>query len=224
MDSTRQHRWYPARRKKTARERREQRLRSQGRMLGCLANAFNSLYTHRGAQPTYMGTTVLQVLSQASDRINKRDTKTTRTVPQAAPTHDEPPSLPLTTVQPLLYSSVECNVDNMEVSSSWEPIPEARSTHIQAQGGCQQESSDWQVARDIHFALVQKSFHAGISINRIPSVYDQVLGCPLILPMGKEFTLSNILRIHPRLFEMIELDASNIHIKPLPYQDRDYNG
>ena len=146
-------------------------------------------------------------------------------MPQTAPTHDEPHGLPLTVVQPLLYSSVESNVEHMEVSStSWEPIPHAPATLTQDQdAGCQQESADWQVARDIHFALVSKPYTGctlpeGININRIPSIYDQVLGCPLILPIGSEFTLNNILRRHPRLFEIIERDADNTHIIPLPYQ------
>lgn len=56
------------RRKKTAAERREQKLRSEARTIERLIKEMHSLSTHRGCQPTHLGIALAEALSRTTLR------------------------------------------------------------------------------------------------------------------------------------------------------------
>jgi hypothetical protein len=193
-----------ARRRKTARERREQKERAIARHVGFILKCATSVSTHRGSQPT-------QGLVSLAKTFQKDMSMAPSDVSHAA---REPPGLHLETfdVTPLLFSSVPASSEPSAPSvpmsyadNVWEPLPVTR------------------VARSLHHVLI---IHVpdGISISKIPSLYADITGEVLQIPppgvVARGMSgdpLIDLLEQYPKLFLLHKL-SGGIHVVPFPVQ------
>jgi len=203
----------PQRRKKTSAQRREQRLRSQGRHIGFIIKAVGSLNHHSGSQPTTLAAALIPVLSPNSEPedVPPPTFRTEDVQPQCPPQ-----GLQLFSIEPLLVSVAADLLGELSHvnTAEWEPLPSPVSPiSVTTIGNSDQPDFAVENFAMSLFKTINSEAPLGISIALVPDFYEKHLGVrwPCILPGN--ISLVMLLRNHPSLFELIELD-SHVHVSP----------
>lgn len=170
-------RWSP-RRKKTAKERREQKERAIARHLGFLLKCSAALGNHRGAEPTKSIIELCNRLSQLTEGHRKSSRSADRNVmPPAAASSSAascpaPPSTHV--IEPLLFSCVPDPEMN-----AWESLEEKMPT--------QPAKESWEalpstfLMKRLHEVLIM-TVPNGTSLAKVPKVYADALGTDAEIP------------------------------------------
>lgn len=189
------------RRKKSARERREQKAHQEARLVGLMLKSFAAL-SHRGSQPTRL-CAALGIALRPNANVEESESP----VP-AAPVHstsssyDAPPTFE---IKPLLFSDVRMNVaktveqllptdDPPEFVGTWEVLPEPLV-----------QLHSW----------LDHNAPQGMSLVLIS--YRFVRETHTVLELPPSITLGEWLVQFPRFFEVHRFE-SGTHVAPIPLQ------
>eukprot|EP00929_Paragymnodinium_shiwhaense_P043845 TRINITY_DN22525_c0_g1_i5.p1 TRINITY_DN22525_c0_g1~~TRINITY_DN22525_c0_g1_i5.p1 ORF type:complete len:181 (+),score=22.50 TRINITY_DN22525_c0_g1_i5:163-705(+) len=96
-----------SRRRKSAAERREQRLRAEGRVVSRMIKAFSLIEGHRGCENTMLGNALFVALK--ADKFNKK-------VPTSGLGSDSK------VASPMMRDELSMDVDKLQFASVWEPL------------------------------------------------------------------------------------------------------
>jgi len=117
------------RRKKTAKERREQRLRSEGRLVGKLIESCAMLSGHRGCQPSRLLQALSSILASNVDEVAMSPSDVQADLPPRVASPSPPAAKDLDSL-PDLIDLDEPLVDVIGASSSWVPLDSMASQTV----------------------------------------------------------------------------------------------